>query len=257
MNEEYREEGASQFSLQSFFYEIKKRLLLIIAVTLLCTAVGGVVGAFFVKPQYKSTATLIVTGEGMSLSEAQSLATAMKSFLDPENDIIYKNTYGELETKSLDESVSITELKYSLAVKVNSMMINLEYESTNVEADTILNTIIVEFRKFIDQTDANEPIKKVEVDGEMIEKPNYIYDTFGGKLQVLSYASDPTNDSKLLVFKYMALFFIIGAIGTVLAVLLKVMLNDTYSDKETLQNDIGIDVLVMIEDVISVKKESK
>lgn len=240
MIEEYREEGASQFSLQSFFYEIKKRLLLIIAVTLLCTAVGGVVGAFFVKPQYKSTATLYVGGE--TLSESQSLATAIKSFLEPDNDIIYKQAENELS--DLSPSVDIAELKESLTVKVNSMMINLEYESTNPHADTILNTIIMTFMDFIDQENAEKP-------GE------YLYDIFGGKVRVISPASKKTNDSKLLVFKYMALFFIIGAIGTVLAVLLKVMLNDTYSDKETLQSDIGVDVLVMIEDVISVKKESK
>jgi capsular polysaccharide biosynthesis protein len=198
-----------------------------------------------------------VVDEKATLADAEKLATATASFLSPKTDFIYQIVKTGFNASGPKQTVSVKELKESLSVTVDSMMINLEYESTNVEADTILNTIIVEFRKFIDQTDANEPIKKVEVDGEMIEKPNYIYDTFGGKLQVLSYASDPTNDSKLLVFKYMALFFIIGAIGTVLAVLLKVMLNDTYSDKETLQNDIGIDVLVMIEDVISVKKESK
>ena len=79
MEEIYSEESIGQFSIKVFIKELKKRMLFIVATTLLFAALGGVVGKFFVKTQYTSTATIIVkvseSDNGVTLEDAEKVAT--------------------------------------------------------------------------------------------------------------------------------------------------------------------------------------
>ncbi|MBR2337332.1 MAG: hypothetical protein IKA61_05270 [Clostridia bacterium] len=238
MEDMIREDGGSQFTLQALFKELKKKLLLVVAIVLLCTAAGGVFGAFVVDTKYTSNATMIVNvGNEGTLAEAQSLATALKSITEPENDAIYNSTITTFNAKHPDSKITLEELKSSVSVTSNSMLLNLTIVSTNAEANLILDEFMRQIRRFANEEVTNDGVT------------TYRYPLFAEKVDVISYASKPVSDAKTKVFKHMALFFIVGAFGSMLLVLLSVLLNNTYADKSSFERDYDIDVLATLEDI--------
>ncbi|MBR2384212.1 MAG: hypothetical protein IKA99_01235 [Clostridia bacterium] len=250
MEEIIREEGGSQFTLQALFKELKKKLLLVVAIVLLCTAIGGVYGGVIVDTKYTSNATMIVNvGKEGTLVEAQGLATALKSIADPENDAIYEatattflSTHPDFANKyKMNKDILAANLKGAISVTTNQMLLNLKITSTFPEADSILNQFMTEIQKF-----ANQP----STDGE------FRYPLFADKVFIVSPASKPFSDAKTKVFKYMLLFFVVGVFGSMLLVLLSVLLNDTYADKLSFEKDYNLDVLATFEDV-TLNEESR
>lgn len=229
LNEE--DGGVSQFSLQAFIKAIRKNLLLIVAMTVLCTALGGVIGRFFIKTQYTSISTMIVVaeqGEDLTLSESQSLAVAIKSLLTPENNYIYERVQKRFnENKpSGAPDVTVKELKGALTVDVESMMLTFDFTSQNPEAQYILELFMAELEDYI----------------------NVQTSFYGGRLEILSEQSKAENDEQMKVIKFMLVFMLLGGFVSLLGVFLKVLLNDTYQDKESLENDLNVEVLAEIED---------
>ena len=255
MQEIIREDGGSQFTLQALIKAVKRRLLLIVAITLLCTAVGGVFGAFIVDTRYTTTATIMVNvdSEG-TLSQAQSLATALKSITDPENNDLYSEVWYKFNIDNPENKIaSVQELKDSITVKVSSTLLYFTLVSTNPKADSILTLFMQHVKDFADTKDYDNPIKDEEgnyvldENGEKQYAPKY--PLYAEKVDIISIPFEPKDDSMTKVFKYMALFFIVGAFGSLCFVLLKVLLEDTYSDKASFENDFAIDVLATIEEV--------
>ena len=228
MEEILNEESIGQFSIKAFIKELKKGILFIVAVTLFFTALGGVIGRFFVKTKYTSTATMIIRvldqNKTITLADAEKLATSTTSYLSPRTDIIYQIVETTFNASGPKQKVSIKELKESLTVSVDSVMINLEYTSTNVAAKSLLNSIMDQLQSHIQ----GEPF-------------------YGCELTILSPASDVSDDHIVKVFKLMAIFFVLGGALSVLAIFLAVLLRDTYNDREFLETDVGIDVLAEIE----------
>lgn len=235
MEEMIREDGGSQFTLQAIFKALKKKLLLIIAVTLLFTAVGGVFGAFVVDTQYTTSGTMIVNvGNDGTLADAQSLATALKSITDPGNDRIYKAVTTKFNATHPNDKITIAELQGAISVTANSVLLNITMTTSNPKADLILDEFMSEIKAFANEKDASTGA--------------YKYHLFAGKVDVISYASTPSSDAQTKVFKNMVIFFVIGAFGSVLVVLLMLLLNDTYANKVSFEKDFAIDVLATIED---------
>jgi capsular polysaccharide biosynthesis protein len=233
---EIREESNSQFTIQALIKEIKNNVLLIIAITLLFAAIGGVVGKFFIKTTYVSKASLMVAtsteGEN-AITQSKELASTIKAFLDSTNNTIFTATEIEYNSMHPHQKLTTKEIAKSLDISVNTIMIDLTYTTTNKDAKIILQKIVENIITAVNEVnpDTNEPT----------------YSEFAGKLKETSPASNQESDEGTKVFKYMIIFFIIGAFGSLLFVFFKVILNDTYSDKESLELDVGIDVLSMIE----------
>ena len=240
MVEIMREEGGSQFTLQALFKELKKKLLLVIAIILFCTAVGGVYGGVVVDTTYTTNATMIVNvGNDGTLEQAKSLATALKSIVDPENDVIYDLTATTFVSKNpnypMKRDELKAELKKSISVTTNAMLLNLTMSTTLPEAESILNLFMKQMMDFVN----------VKVEGS----DAYVYPLFAEKIDIISPAGDVKDDSNSKVFKYMALFFIVGAFASMLLVFLKVFLNNTYTDKASFEMDFDMDVIATIEDI--------
>ena len=246
MEDIIREEGGSNFTLQVFVKEIKRKLLLIIAIALAFTAVGGVFGGFIVDTKYTSTASVILQpGNEGKLEEAQSLASALKSVTDPENDALYQDVFDAFNAK-YPESVlpTVKELKESISVSSNAMLLNFKVVSKNSKADLILEEFL---NHVIDFTMKKDVVNGIET---------YKYPLFANKVDIISDPSSPTSDASTKVFKYMALFLIIGAVGSMCFILVSIMLEDTYPNKASFERDFTIDVLASIGDVRYLKTNS-
>ncbi len=234
MDEILREDVGSQVTLQAIFKELKKRLLLVVAIIFFCTAVGGVFGAFVVDTTYTSSATMMVkVGEG-GLSEAQSLASALKSITDPQNEQLYKKTMIKFNSSYPQNQVTLKEMKGIITTSSNNMLFNISIETTNPMATSILNVFMTEVQTFTES------------------QPNL----FVNKVEVVSPPSELESDGDTKVFKYLALFFILGAFCSMCLVFVRVMLDDTYSDKASFEREFTVDVLATFEDVSHLNKKN-
>ena len=238
-----REESFSQFTLGDIFKELKKRLLLVVAIICVFTAVGGVFGAFVVDTTYTSEAVMMVrAGEEGTLADAQTLASAFMSLAGPKNEQIYKKTVVEFNADHPQNKVTLKELKESISISTNSMLLNVAIETKNPKADSILIKFMLQVQEFAKTND---------------EKGEFKYPLFANKIDVISQPSEPESDEKSKVFKYLALFFIVGAFCSMVMVIARVMLDDTYTDKASFERDFEVSVLATFEEVSSSKNKDK
>ena len=250
---ELMEEKTFQITFQALFKEFKKNLLLIIAIVVAFTAIGSVVGGFFIKTQYTSVASLMIKSDppkelteiivnGTTLGEEESLARAFKAILES-SDPIFVNAVTEYNSQNPSSTVNKEDVKENLTVKVSSVMINLEYTSSNPNSQQILDKIVKHMIKFVETKDEG---------GDYTYGPRYV-----DKLKENSPASEAKDDEDVRVFKYMAIFLVVGVVLSCAIIFLNVLFRDTYEDKESFEKDTGLEVFAVLGDMRkSVDKES-
>ena len=59
MQEIIREEGGTHFTVRALFKELKKKLLLVVALILVATAIGGIYGGLVVDTKYTTDDKLV------------------------------------------------------------------------------------------------------------------------------------------------------------------------------------------------------
>lgn len=250
--QELRGEQTSQITLSSLLAELRNNLILIIVITLVMTVLGGLFGALFVKTKYSSSAALVVSppsassssgGSNSDLSYAVNLTNSFKDFF--KSDFVSKDAAAKYNATAA-EKVTAGQIKSGITTTTNtqSFIINVSFTSNNKDAQNILNQIIESAISLADST---------VVDAGGNEKP--VYGLFYEKLTVMNYAGGVSSDSFSKVVKYLALFFAGGLVVSFVIIVLKLILNDTYKTKESLENDVPVEVLAMIEDITLAKEE--
>jgi capsular polysaccharide biosynthesis protein len=140
-------------SLRELFETLKKRLALIIIVTMIATATSGVISYFFLTPIYQASTQILVN---QSKSEEQ-----MYNFNEVQTNIQLINTYSviikspailELVIKELDLDQTVTELqeKIQVASEKDSQVATITVEDPDPQhAADIANTIASVFKQEI------------------------------------------------------------------------------------------------------------
>jgi capsular polysaccharide biosynthesis protein len=140
-------------SLRELFETLKKRLSLIIIITVIATATSGVVSYFFITPIYQASTQILVN---QSKSEEQ-----MYNFNEVQTNIQLINTYSviikspailELVIKELDLDQTVTELqeKIQVASEKDSQVATITVEDPDPQhAADIANTIASVFKQEI------------------------------------------------------------------------------------------------------------
>ena len=249
MQEIIKEEGGNHFTIRALLKELENKLILVVALILVCTAIGGVYGRFLVDTRYTTTSTMIVNvGADGTLEESQNLAKAFKSIT--ESDTIYELTAIEYMTKyhysKMKREELKNEIKGSISVTVDSMLLKFTMSSRLSGVKDILNILMRKVQEFVDSPkfDDDGNIMKDEF-GEVIP----VYPLFAGKVFIVSPATEPTNDADTKVFKNMVMFCFAGAFVSMAFIVLKVLFNNTYADKTSFEEDYDIDVLATIDDI--------
>jgi capsular polysaccharide biosynthesis protein len=140
-------------SLRELFETLKKRLALIIIITVIATATSGVVSYFFLTPIYQASTQILVN---QSKSEQQ-----MYNYNEVQTNIQLINTYSviikspailELVIKELDLNQTVTELqeKIQVASEKDSQVATITVQDPDPQrAANIANTIASVFKKEI------------------------------------------------------------------------------------------------------------
>ncbi len=247
-------EKESQLTLGALLEAAKRRIGLILAITLFLTVVGGIVGKFFIKTKYTSSGEAIVmmtVGDDDANKTSSTTAyqysvylaeTVNTSFL--KSDLVLKKASETLKT---DHNIDISpeKLKSGLTSTVDSnrgIAISVKFSSNYEEADVILGTVL---------NTLVEELNTKKEDG------SYTWELFGNSVRITSSPSKVTSDSTSKVIKFLAIFFVIGLVVSAIVIVIGVLLDDTYKSKEQFEKDTGIDVLVTLENIALAKEKTE
>ncbi len=217
-------------SLSEIFEAIRKRWIMIVAITLTATIISGVLSFFVIDPVYE-TSTKVFIGKEESDDAAynssdinmyqqllQTYAQAIQT-KDLVNRAISGLSYDELETKNILEKLTVNPI-------TSTQILEIKYKSKNPnEAKEVLKNITDEFIVVAKDLVPNGNVRVIEE----VELPE-----------------EPVSPNKKM---NIAIAFLLGLMVSVGLVFLLEYLDNTYKNKDQLEKDLGIPVLGAIPDV--------
>ena len=217
-------------SLSEIFEAIRKRWIMIVAITLTATIISGVLSFFVIDPVYE-TSTKVFIGKEESDDAAynssdinmyqqllQTYAQAIQT-KDLVNRAISGLSYDELETKNILEKLTVNPI-------TSTQILEIKYKSKNPnEAKEVLKNITDEFIVVAKDLVPNGNVRVIEE----VELPE-----------------EPVSPNKIM---NIAIAFLLGLMVSVCLVFLLEYLDNTYKNKDQLEKDLGIPVLGAIPDV--------
>ena len=237
--DEIIKEEANFFSVKAIIKELKRHLIKIMAVVVAFAVLGGVYGLFFADLSFKSEASLVAYDDGVYADENEEIdviqraASTVAGMLREATVVnVYDEAVKTLETKGIE--VTVESLREEITVKTNSMFVVLIYETANSDAQIILDTVLSECLKVINAKGT---------DGQ------YVMPVVGGRIKIFASATAVKGDLKGSLITNVILFAMVGAILSVGLVLVLALLRQTFLDKESAEEELGIEILTVVEDL--------
>ena len=217
-------------SLSEIFEALKKRWIMIVAITLTATIISGVISFFVIDPVYEASTKVFIGKEesddaaynssdiNMYQQLLQTYAQAIKT-KDLVNRAISGLSYDELEASSVVDALTVNPIS-------STQILEIKYKSKDAEeAKDVLKGITDEF---------------IVTAKELV--PN-------GNVRVIEEVELPENPVSPNRKMNIAIAFLLGLMVSVGLVFLLEYLDNTYKNKEQLEKDLGIPVLGAIPDV--------
>ena len=114
------------------------------------------------------------------------------------------------------------------------MFVVLTYETANSDAQIILDTVLSECLKVINAKGT---------DGQ------YVMPVVGGRIKIFASATAVKGDLMGNLITNVILFAMVGAVLSVGLVLVLALLRQTFLDKESAEEELGIEILTVVEDL--------
>ena len=217
-------------SLSEIFEALKKRWIMIVAITLTATIISGVISFFVINPVYEASTKVFIGKEesddaaynssdiNMYQQLLQTYAQAIKT-KDLVNRAISGLSYDELEASSVVDALTVNPIS-------STQILEIKYKSKDAEeAKDVLKGITDEFIVTAKELVPNGNVRVIEE----VELPE-----------------NPVSPNKKM---NIAIAFLLGLMVSVGLVFLLEYLDNTYKNKEQLEKDLGIPVLGAIPDV--------
>ena len=217
-------------SLSEIFEALKKRWIMIVAITLTATIISGVISFFVIDPVYEASTKVFIGKEesddaaynssdiNMYQQLLQTYAQAIKT-KDLVNRAISELSYDELEASSVVDALTVNPIS-------STQILEIKYKSKDAEeAKDVLKGITDEFIVTAKELVPNGNVRVIEE----VELPQ-----------------NPVSPNKKM---NIAIAFLVGLMVSVGLVFLLEYLDNTYKNKEQLEKDLGIPVLGAIPDV--------
>ena len=223
-----------------FAYQIKRNILLIIAVTLACASLGYLISAFVIKPVYSASAQMLVTNrkdeQQVTTAISQSDITASSSLVDTYAIILKSDDL-------LEKIIETCELPYSTET-LSSMISVSSVNSTQIMRITVHNGSSAEALKI-----CQEIVRMA---------PNAIIEAFdAGTVSTISSARTngrPVSPSKK---KYTELGGIVGLLACIGFIAIREITNDKFKVADDVKTNLDMNVLSVIPEEENKKTQSK
>ena len=220
-------------SISEIFEAIKKRWIIIVAITLTATIISGIISFFVIDPVYEASTKVFVGKEendnaaynsseiNMYQQLLQTYAQAIKT-KDLVNRAISGLKYDGLEARNVVESLTVNPIS-------NTQILQIKYQSKDPnEAKDVLKSVTDEFIVTAKELVPNSNVRIIEE----VELPQ-----------------NPVSPNKKM---NIAIAFLLGLMVSVGLVFLLEYLDNTYKNKDQLEKELGIPVLGAIPDIESI-----
>lgn len=216
-------------SLSEIFEAIKKRWIIIVAITLSATLISGILSFFVIKPVYETSTKLFIGKE-------------------EREDTVYNTNDIQMYQKLLQTYAQAIKTKDLVGRAINSL--NYELEPSKVvgalTVTPVTDTQILQIKyKSKNQQEAVEVLKNITEQFIITSKelvPN-------GNVRVIEEVEFPENSVSPNKKMNIAIAFLLGLMVSLGLVFLLEYLDNTYKNKEQLEKELDIPVLGEIPDV--------
>lgn len=214
--------------LRDIFHIIRKRMKLIILITLACTLVSGLVSFYVLKPSYESQTSIIVgKPEGTDKSQTEY------------NDVmLYQKliqTYQEIAKSRVvaDQTVAILGKAYTAEAIQNAVTVT-------PQTDTQILVIKAKNGDPVEAAKISSAVSKA-----FIEQSKIVFPT-GGDIQVMDYAIVPVSPVSPNKKMNLAIAFLIGLMGSMGLAFVLEMMDRTIKTEDEVERYIGVPIIGMI-----------
>jgi len=220
MNEE-------SIDLSSLWAIIKKKMNVIIIVTILVTMISGIVTFFFLDPKYKSTVAVFIndvktTSENGSDSQNISDISMYQQLVATYSEITKSRTVAEnvIEELGLDLSTGELQDMISSSVKGNTQFLNISIISKDREqAYQIANQLALSLKT------VSQDLRGTDI------------------VQILDSANVPTSPSSPNLKMNLVIGFMLGLMLSVFSIFIMEFMDKTVKDPEFIMNDLALPFL--------------
>ena len=220
MNEE-------SIDLSSLWAIIKKKMNVIIIVTILVTMISGIVTFFFLDPKYKSTVAVFIndvktTSENGSDSQTINDISMYQKLVDTYSEITKSRTVAEnvIEELGLDLTPGELQDMISSSPKGNTQFLNISITSKDREqAYQIANQLALSLKTVSKDLRGNDIV------------------------QILDSANVPTSPSSPNLKMNLVIGFMLGLMLSVFSIFIMEFMDKTVKDPEFIMNDLELPFL--------------
>lgn len=216
------ENNNEELNIQDIFKVLKKRVKLIIIITLLFSVTSGMITFFIIEPKYKSEASLFIGKDngniGETIDEIDTYITYMLTYVE----IVKTKSVIESAMKSANIDISANQVLSKLEVlpRGETQIMEIKYTDTDrVRAFDVVSAVTNEF-----MTRAKTMMPKGNL--QMLEPP-----------EIPSSPASPNKKLNLIIGT------ILGFMVSVGIVFLLEFLNNCYKDKDDIEDDFAIAVI--------------
>lgn len=213
-------------SLAEILDALKRKWLLIAVITVLCTGIAAGVSIFVIEPVYETSTKLFIgkeenSVEGYNNNDIMMYQRLLKTYSETikTKDLVSRavnRTAYDLTSAEILEKLNVTTV-------ADTQILQVSYKSKNPnEAKAVLEEIAAEF---------------ITTSKELV--PN-------GNVTVIETIYAPENPVSPNIKMNIAIGFLLGLMVSVGIVFLLEYMDNTYKNKEQLENDLDIPVLGMI-----------
>lgn len=223
----------SGISFANLLFLIKKNIVMIFAITFVFILCGGIYAFGFKKTVYTAKTSIIVMATPESSTTEYNAAQLSSFLINTVQDFIKADPV----VKETSEETGCSEAKIikglSISSKANNLIITINYKSTSKEeAIAVVNSITRNVQIVVDSTREDDPTA-------------YKYYIFANKIVPINFANDAVGSRGAAMI--LVISALLGAIVSFAIVLIKYLMDDTYTSKEDFEKEFKINVLALIE----------
>jgi capsular polysaccharide biosynthesis protein len=214
--------------LRDIVHIIRKRMKMIILITLACTLVSGVVSFYVLKPTYESKTSIIVgkpQGTDKSQTEYNDVMLYQK-LIQTYQEIAQSRIVAEQANQAMGNVYIVEDLQKKITVEpqTDTQILIIKAKSGDpVEAAKICSAVS---QAFIDQSKVVFPT--------------------GGDIQVMDKAIVPVKPVSPNKMMNLAIAFLIGLMGSMGIAFIREMMDRTVKTEDDVERYIGVPIIGMI-----------
>ncbi len=228
-----------EIDLRAIFSTLKKKLVIMILIALLCGTFAGCFTNFFVEPKYTATITLCAYNDNDRIGADGSITT---SEIEASQELV--NTYIEILKSDTFLQKVADNLQYDISPSaIKGMLSCSQVESTFI------------FKVRITGTNASEAMDIANTIAEICPD-ELIRIVSAGSIQIVDYAKLPTTPSSPNLKKIVAVALLAGFVVSFAVFFLKEVFDTSINEAKDLEKEFTIPVLGTIPKLLPVDNDA-